>query len=138
VEQTIPDPGPENIHIVVPTTTPRPVAADILQRREEWLTLYRRWSAFYYVLGWGGAVGTIVVAAISKSSPPVAAAFPISILVAGCTTTVTFFKASAKAQNFILAFTLLDDAIQDYRGNPELPESHMRAAIKRGQAIITR
>lgn len=103
---------------------------------EAWLFWHRRWQQIHFVIGGASTILAVTLA----SKPPALEAYSstLSLAVAVCAATVTFFKTSFKASAFITAWRIMDGACDDFRTDLTFTEVQLRKAKKTGEDIISK
>jgi len=109
----------------------REVPSDIVELREKWFFWYKFWSGLHHIIGLGGMVGAILV---TKVGPQFASV--LSIGVAVCTATITFYQTGARARSFITGWRMLGRAIGDFKSDDAFTEKHLREVADRCEQQI--
>jgi hypothetical protein len=100
------------------------VPADIVELRAEWFRWYKVWSAIHHTVGGFSVIGAVLVASRAECIQQYASL--LSVAVAVCTATVTYYQTSAKARAFISAWRLLGKGIDDFLTDELFTEKQLR------------
>ena len=113
----------------------RPVPQQILQRLKQWKKCFWFWNISHYALGLTATIGTVIIAA-KPWDPPTDPNTTLGIVVAICTSILTFAKASSKSSCYIQAWRILDVERIAFQLDPDYPEPKLANALRTGEAII--
>ena len=102
----------------------RQVPIDIVELRASWFRWYKIWSGIHHTVGGTSVIGAVLVA--SKIEFIQQYASLLSVAVAVCSATVTYYQTSAKARSFISAWRLLGKAIDDFITDDKFTEKQLR------------
>ncbi len=114
----------------------RPIPDDIADRMNAWLYWHRRWQQIHFIIGGASTLLAVVVASKPAALEPYNSTLTLAVAV--CAATVTFFKTSSKASAFITAWRIMDAACDDFRSDPTFTEAQLRKAKKTGEDIISK
>jgi hypothetical protein len=98
---------------------------EMVEVRRSWFRWFGLYNVIHHVVGGASVVGAVLLG--SKQPFVEIYASYISIAVAVCTATVTYYQASSKARAFNTAWRVLGKAVDDYKshrlGAPELRDA---------------
>lgn len=116
----------------------RPIPASIRRHLNGWNRCFWIWNVLHYLFGLTATIGTVLIAVHSgEPADPTSKLTGVApILVAICTSCLTFLKASTKANAYIQAWRILDLERIAYSLDPNYPDEKLVDAVRRGETII--
>lgn len=117
--------------------------ASVTKLLESWWLSFWIWSIIHYVLGLTATIGTVVIAATKGASADQSASCCIGfnpstlgILVAICTSVITFSKAGIKANSYIQAWRIVNAVKVRCEIDSSITEKEIYDAVQKAEEII--